>query len=242
MQKSIRSVMHGFAAVAGLAITAIGLPTEIRAASFSYSYSNPYNANADDYIYSTSNITLYTEGTVRVWIPQTGGATFAATTPGVITYLFDFGAETVEAASLLTRNPTFHWSYSQGHNFFYGSKDGATWVQLLDVPPPVYGGANSGTFNGPLPASLLGGSQLWFKAELFSYGPNVACCGAAGRNTAQHSRWDTSYGPTAQTFRLDVDFAQAPPPAPVPVPATLPLLVAGLGSLGLLARGRRRAG
>lgn len=227
---------------AALAASAIGLLAagDVAAASFTYSYSNPYNANADDYIHSTSNIHLYTEGTVRVWIPVTGGATFATTTPGVITYRFDFGSEVIGSASLLARNPTFHWTYSQGHNFLYGSKDGAAWVELLDVPPPAYGQANGGVYNGPLPDSLLGGSELWIKAELYAYGPNVACCGDAGRNTAQHSRWDTSSGQAAQTFRLDVDFAQAPAPA-VPLPATLPLLGAGLGAIGLLRRRVRSA-
>jgi hypothetical protein len=224
------------AAVATAAIVSGG---EASAASFTYSYSNPYNANADDYIHSTSNIRLYTEGTVRVWIPETGGATFATTTPGVIVYKFDFPGETVESAFLRTNNPTFHWSYSQGHNFFYGSKDGATWEQLLDVPPPAFGSANGGVYNNFLPASLLGGDALWFKAELYSYGTNVGCCGAAGRNTAQHSRWDTSAGQAAQTFKLEVDFAQAPPPM-IPVPGALPLLAAAVGAFGLFARAARR--
>ena len=198
---------------------------------FAYSYSDPNNFSAKTYIHSVTNATVYSEGTVRAYIPIAGGATEGATTPGVITYKFDFGTETVAAANLRTNNPTFHWNYSEGHNYFYGSKDGSTWIQLLDVTTPAFGGANSGGFYNALPASLLGGTELWFKAELFSFGSNVGCCGAAGRNTAQHSRWDTSQGSTAETFKLEVVYAP-----PVPIPAAAWLFGSALLGLGALKR------
>ncbi len=67
-----------------VATAALVAGAEASAASFTYSYSNPFDANADDCIRGTSTIRLYPEGTVRVWIPETGGATFATTNPGVI--------------------------------------------------------------------------------------------------------------------------------------------------------------
>ena len=197
-------------------------------------YSNPFSAVAQNHIVSTSNAHLYAEGTVRMWIPIAGGATQATTTPGIITYKFDFGTETVAEANLRTNNPTFHWSYSQGHNYFYGSKDGVTWIQLLDVTTPVFGGANGGFYNTALPGSLLGGTELWFKAELFSFGPNVGCCGNAGRNTAQHSRWDTS-APGTETFKLEVNYAKTG--GSVPEPGTLLLMGLGLAGFGFAKRG-----
>ncbi|WP_279247206.1 VPLPA-CTERM sorting domain-containing protein [Candidatus Litorirhabdus singularis] len=200
---------------------------------FSYSYSNPYDSNAQTYIHSVTNATLYSESTVRAYIPVTGGATEGATTPGVITYKFDFGTETVAAANVRTNNPTFHWAYSEGHNYFYGSKDGATWVELLNVTTPAYGAANSGGLYDALPTSLLGGTELWFKAELFSFGSNVVCCGASGRNTAQHSRYDINQSPTTETFKLEVVYVPQ-----VPLPAAAWLFGSALLGLGAMKRKR----
>jgi hypothetical protein len=225
------------AAVIAAGILSIGLTTSAVAANFEYSYANPYSAAAQTYVHSLSNIHLYSEATVRAYVPIAGGATEATTTPGVITYKFDFGTDIVGTASLISRNPTFHWSYSRGHNYLYGSKDGTNWEQLLDVTTPAFGTANSGNYNGLLPTSLSGGNELWIKAELFSFGPNVGCCGGAGRNTAQHSRYDINESPLAKVFALEVDFA-TPPVSTVPLPAGLPLLGAGLALLGLV-RSRR---
>jgi hypothetical protein len=222
-----------FAAMVFGATCVLAAPSS--ATTFNYSYGNPYTADAQTYIHSTSNIQLYSEGTVRAWIPITGGSSEAATTPGEIVYKFDFGSDIVESANLRTNNPTFHWAYSEGHNYVYGSKDGLTWVEILDVTTPAFASANSGFFNDLLPASLLGGTELWFKAELFSFGSNVACCGAAGRNTAQHSRWDTGQGANAETFALNVNF-QSNTPSPVPLPAGFPMLIAGIAMLGLIRR------
>ncbi len=218
-------------------VTTVGLGTGAMAASFSYSYANPYDANAQTYIHSTSNISLYTEGTVRMWKPNVGGPTLATTTPGVLTYKFDFGTEIVESAKLLTNNPTFHWNYSRGYNKFFGSKDGVVWEELLEVTTPAFATANSGVFNNFLPSSLLGGTQLWFKAELYSFG-RLASSGGILTNTAQHSRWDVGQGSSAKTFALDVDF-KAPPA--VPLPAGLPLMGSGLLIFGLLRRRARKA-
>lgn len=68
-----------------LALLLLAAPQHAIAFDFSYVYANPYDAHAQTYIQSTSNIHLYSEGSVRMWIPIAGGATQATTTPGVIT-------------------------------------------------------------------------------------------------------------------------------------------------------------
>ncbi len=60
---------------AGLFMSAAVGGTAVAAPDFSYIYANPYDASAQTYIHSMSNITLYTESTVRAWIPIVGGAT-----------------------------------------------------------------------------------------------------------------------------------------------------------------------
>lgn len=224
---------------AALAVTALGFAStsKVEAASFNYSYGNPFDAAAQTYIHSTSNISLYAEGPVRLWKPNFGGTTFGNTTPGVITYKFDFGSDVVDSANLFTHNPTFHWSYSRGHNRLFGSKDGTNWELLLDTPPPAFGSANGGTYNGALPATLLGGTELWVRVDLYSYGPS-APGGGVLTNTAQHSRYDVNSAPGTIRFSLDVEFENA---AAVPLPAGLPLLAAALGVFGLAGWRRRRS-
>lgn len=172
---------------------------------FSYSYYDPTASGASDHIFSVTNAIPYSEGSVRAWIPEAGAPTYEQTTPGVITYRFDF-QETVANAQLFMRTSTFHWSYSEGHAFVYGSRDGETWVQLTETLPPAFAGANTQVASS-VPASLLGGQSLWFKVELYSYGPSAAQ-GKPWTNTAQHSRYDVNAN--NKTFALNVNFAKAP--------------------------------
>ena len=57
---------------------------------FEYSYGDPYLGTSQTYIDSTSNAVLSTEANYKYWKPNTGASTLAATTPGVVTYHFDF--------------------------------------------------------------------------------------------------------------------------------------------------------
>ncbi|MCC6642046.1 MAG: hypothetical protein IT386_12875 [Deltaproteobacteria bacterium] len=191
---------------------------------FSYSYGDPYLASSQTYIVSTSNAVLYSEGVVHTWKPSVGGTTFGSTTPGRITYHFSLPSPAA-AISLWMNMPTFHWSYSQGHNFLFGSTDGTNWTQLADVLPPAFGSARDlGTV--AIPGSLLGANDLWLRADLYSYG-SFAPSGGVYTNTAQLSRWATN-NPTAKSFRLEVTY--------VPEPATALLVLCGLGTLAGVAR------
>lgn len=182
---------------------------------FSYSYSNPSASGADAHIVSVSNAVLYNEGTVRAWVQKTGSLTYEGAIPGVIIYRFDF-QRTVADAQLSIATSTFHWSYSQGHAFVYGSRDGASWVQLTETVPPEFGLANTQVARS-LPESLLGGQSLWFKVELYSYGTSAAQ-GAVWTNTAQHSRYDVNAG--NKTFELNVNFSAPASTTPLPAPPT----------------------
>ncbi len=193
---------------------------------YSYSYGDPQTPLSDGKIVSSSNAVVYTEGTIKCIKPGVGGPTLASTTPAQIIYHFAFSQPTSEIA-LWMNMPVFHWSYSEGHNYLYGSTDGTSWVPLADLLPPAYGAARDlGTV--AIPASLLGAQDLWLKALLYSYGTS-ASQGGVWTNTAQLSRW--TLGSSSKSFRLDVTY--------VPEPGTAVLLLGGLAGLGIEGRRRR---
>ena len=195
-------------------------------ADFSYSYGHPQTPLTDGYIVSTSNVGLYSEGSVRLWKPNVGGGTFASTTPGVVVYHFGFDRPSA-AIDLWMNMPTFHWSYSRGHNRLFGSTDGSDWEMLADVPPPAFGQARDlGTVD--IPDSLLGANDLWLRVELYSYGSS-AHRGDVFTNTSQLSRYDVNANNTS--FRLNV--------TSVPEPTMALLPVFGLVGLCCLRRQKR---
>jgi len=198
---------------------------------FEYSYGDPYLASSQTYITGTSNAVLYDEGAYRFWKPGTGGTTLANTTPGVVTYHFDFGSmgytNPTSEISLGVGMYAFHWSYSQGYNALYGSNDGTTWIMLADSDPVSYGQYKS---LNPITGldSLLGTSDLWLRAEMYSYGSS-APSGGVLTNTAQLSRYDTASENT--TFGLSVNFEDGSG-GTIPEPTTLALMGLGLASIG----------
>lgn len=176
-----------------------------------YAYGHPGDKGAGQYIVKTENAEVFFEDPVYYWKPGTGGVKQGAK-PGVIVYRFSWD-KTATAARLFINMPTFHWSYSRGHNKLYGSRDGAAWVELMDVPPPAFGKASSGVFDQNLPDRLLGGKELWIKVELDAFGPGVGR-GRAFANTAQANRYQKDSN--TDTFRLEVRLApkaDAEPPA-----------------------------
>ncbi|BCG62665.1 MAG: hypothetical protein methR_P0313 [Methyloprofundus sp.] len=179
------------------------------AADFSYTVHSPLSENADDYIVNIHNAEIQTEGSVIYWKPAVGTATFDRASAGEITYHFEL-EQPIAEARLFTRVSTFHWTYSQGHNFIYGSTDGITWQLLSEATPPEFGTSNTQPFNGVLPENFVGSKNIWLKIELNSYGTN-AQQGGIWTNTAQHSRYDINNDNV--TLQLDVDYQTAAIPA-----------------------------
>jgi hypothetical protein len=155
---------------------------------FVYEARDPYAEGSQTYIEGTSNAVLEESHGVHFWQPEVGGETLADSVPGTVIYRFPF-ASPVEAAQVGFRLDTFHWDYSQGHCFVYGSKDGSSWVLLTDIPPPAWGEHNAGGMSLVPPAGLLGGTELWIKIELYAYGPR-ADEGGSLTNTAELARYD----------------------------------------------------
>jgi hypothetical protein len=171
---------------------------------WTYAFGNPNDAHAQQHIVEIDNAEVWYEAPVWVWKPEYGAETLPETPPGVVTFRFDF-AETVSEAWLKLNMPTFHWWYSRGHNYLYGSTDGVDWELLMEVPPPEYGQANAGVYDGPLPDSLSGTQQIWLRAEMYSYGEQAAV-GGQFTNTAQLCRWNED--DPGRTFQLDVRFEE----------------------------------
>ena len=181
----------------GVSHTTTGPPLE----TFTYSYGSPASSASLNYITSTSNAEVAQEENGWYWRPMIGAETLGDTEPGVVTYHFPFDGQIV-GGRLIHQMTTFHWNYSQGHIFLYGSTDGNNWQLLSEVEPPEYAGYRLGGWNGDLPEMFVGSTDMWLEVRLYSYGPR-AVEGGVWCNTAQLSRWDGN-NPTT-TFELEVE-------------------------------------
>ncbi len=165
---------------------------------FSYIVKNP-NGIAPHFE-SITNAHIYTETDVVAYKSLSGGTTFENTSPGIISLQFVFPGN-IELAWLYTRIDSYHWSYGRGHTFLHGSANGMDWEQLAEATPPVLGGWTGANHNGFVPDSMIGGTDIWVKAELYTYDPDGAPSGFL-TNTAQFMRHSPSNNNT--TFKLNV--------------------------------------
>ena len=69
---------------------------------FSYSYGDPAGPTAQEYVVSSSNAVVASEGSVNYWRPMVGGEEFDETTPGVITFHFPFDRPVVSGRLLMS--------------------------------------------------------------------------------------------------------------------------------------------
>jgi hypothetical protein len=111
------------------------------------------------------------------WVPEFGGTEFYGrdnpgdTPAGIITYYFSF-ENPVTAGWLDTDTATFNFEWGRGHNYLLASGDGVNWEVVNEVTPPDNVGdpPRNGHYIGPLPPSVLGGTELWVRVELYAYG------------------------------------------------------------------------
>jgi hypothetical protein len=169
--------------------------------SFEYGFGSPAGADALYYLDSISNAEVGQEAPFWYWRSSVGAETLGETTPGVITFHFPFDRPVV-SGRLLVRMTTFHWDYSQGHSYLYGSTDGDDWQLLSEVEPPAHGEYTIGGWSGDLPEMFIGESDIWLEVRLYAYGP-TAYIGGVRCNTAQLSRWQE--GQASNTFELEVE-------------------------------------
>ncbi len=161
----------------------------------------PAGPNARDYVVSSSNAVVASEGSVNYWRPMVGGEEFGETTPGVITFHFPFDSPIV-SGRLLMYLATFHFSLQPGTQLHLWITDGVDWQLLAELEPPDFGAGQGGGWNGDLPSMFIGATDIWLQARLYSYGPSAAA-GGIYCNTAQMSRWDSNG--TGNTFELEVE-------------------------------------
>jgi hypothetical protein len=170
---------------------------------FVYPYGNPGGPRAMAFVSSVDNavVTNDGQGDGAYWRSMVGGETFESTTPGVITHHFAFDRP-IAGGRLLYTLAVWHFSYSRGHAFLYGSTDGTSWQKLSELEPPDFGTGRGGGWNGALPEMFVGATDIWLQARLYSYGES-AWRGGVYCNTAQMSRWDPRQ--TSNTFELEID-------------------------------------
>lgn len=163
------------------------------------SYQNIFAANAMKHVVEQTNIERDTFGEITFWRPV------ANDKEARLTQKFVFSRPVVKAC--LRVDYIFVTNYGargSGKGSLWGSKDGKVWVQLGDSPTPteVAAGLN---YASTLPESLMGGTELWVQARLFTQGSH---------REAQFLRYDAG-ARNNNCFDLSVNLEPGGAPGPV---------------------------
>jgi hypothetical protein len=133
--------------------------------SFTYSYSDVFDASAEDYLVSQSNVQKVNQGIVHYYSPIT------IDTPALLTYHFEL-SETITDASLFAHLASYNFGGdSFGFGSLWGSTDGTSWQLLMDASTPS-SIAQGYFYDQSLPSSLLGDSNIWIQVRMQASGWN----------------------------------------------------------------------
>jgi hypothetical protein len=205
----------------GLACNQAANASLITDTNFQYSFRDVYSLNALDYVVGENNIQRTSENGnpsngISYWNPINNDQ------DANITFQFSFSQPTT-SIYLNTYIGAYNFGgTSYGSDSLWASTDGINWENLATPPaPPADYPYNAGTnYASNLPQSLIGSSDIWIQARLFTTGSNIM---------AQFCRQDTSWA-TNKIFELN---AQT-----IPEPSTYALF--GIGAIGMLMVMRRK--
>jgi hypothetical protein len=156
---------------------------------FTHGFKHINQAGAESYLIASANVRKYSEWQnppVTYWGPTTNdknsSLTYKFTRPGQIT-----GGSVV--ANLASFN--FPWpgyaGAGKGSSSLWASRDGKSWTLLLDNPTPSDRVDSYKKFNAELPASVLGGRDLWIQVRM-----RTTQSPLSSYTTAQFSRSSTA--------------------------------------------------
>jgi hypothetical protein len=169
---------------------------------FSFGFSNINEAGAETYLTATSGVRKYSEWQsppLTYWGPTANGV------DGALTYRFP-ASQPIRAARLKTGTDTYNFPWpgyfgsGKGWSSIWGSKDGSSWVQLMDNPMPTDNVGRWMAYDQLLPSSLLGGTDLWIQIRLrVTEAPN------SSYTTAQFARGSSANSQQIFEVKLDYD-------------------------------------
>ena len=177
-------------------------PTDGSTLVFGFKHVN--EAGADQYLVDSTGMRKYSEWQsppITYWGPT------ANNVEGRLVYRIPFAAPAARIR-LSASSPT--WDFftepggsGRGASSLEVSRDGTTWVSLIDNLTPRRWGADW-TFNDSLPSSVAGGTEVWVRMRfLVESAPNSSYTVAQfGRSTS---------AATANVFEVRADFANSSP-------------------------------
>ena len=158
--------------------------------SFNYGFSHINEENAEDFLLSSNGMRKYSEWQsppITYWGPSSNNQ------EGQLVYKFPVSGLTT-SASLYANSPTWDFFTEPGGNgrgasALEVSNDGETWTSLHNnLEPRNWGG--DWTFDGALPAEVLGTTELWVRMRFYvENAPNSSYTVAQfGRSTSAATR------------------------------------------------------